>query len=544
MSEPQVIQPIKELILPRPHMMQRLVRANETYFVAGRGTGKTSRGIALYIIDMVYEMPRSSGACVGLSFEHLGDNTMPPLLHALEEFGLEHGVHYVVGQRPPKDWPRPYLGMINDKWDHTMAWHNGTVMHLVSLKKKASANGISVQWGPFDECKFMDEKTLSDEIFPIFRGNEQYFKFSSGYLSKYFATDKLADPVRIKWILNKKKQNNDELICVVITLQHQLSLLKKEYSDAGINKKQRMKPQIHAIETRLAKLRSKMVYYVEAGAMDMVGIHGEKWLADKKRNMGTHEYKVAILNEDPDRPGESFYPDFSILKHTHRIDHDINPGKPLIIAADYQHSIAPIVVAQLTKLPGENEISLNYVDEVYTLANPDDQPMDNGNGQEGGLQEAVQLFCDRYKNHLCRTVYFVYDHTAVGKRVNADAYYILVQKILKRNKFNVRNIYTGKAPSHFQKYQDTREWLTGKEPGAPAININAKRCPKLITSINGSGVKSKNGQTEKDKSGEQETGLDQSETTHFSDDFDMMNHAVIKLKKIKTTVFAGAAVVK
>ena len=225
-------QPVKDLVLPTPHMMARLIRANETYMLAGRGTFKTSRGIALYVVDMVYEMPRSTGVMVGLSFEHLGDNTIPPLLKALEEFGFVNGEHYVIGKRPPKEWPRPYGGILNDKYDHVMSWHNGTCIYLVSLVKKASANGISAQWGFFDEAKFMDEKVLVDEIFPIFRGNEQTKKLysnSSGYLSKFFATDKKADPVKIKWLLNKRKYVNQELVNVVLTLQLQLNDLKAEY---------------------------------------------------------------------------------------------------------------------------------------------------------------------------------------------------------------------------------------------------------------------------------------------------------------------------
>ena len=87
----EVEQPILEMVLPKPHYMIRLIRAVLTFIFAGRGTFKTTKGIALYVIDMVYQMPRSTGVGVGLSFEHLGDNTIPPLLEALEEFGFKQG---------------------------------------------------------------------------------------------------------------------------------------------------------------------------------------------------------------------------------------------------------------------------------------------------------------------------------------------------------------------------------------------------------------------------------------------------------------------
>lgn len=514
-------QPVKELTLPAPHLMARLVRANETYMLAGRGTFKTSRGIALYLVDKVYEMPRSTGVAVGLSFEHLNDNTIPPLLSALEEFGFKVGEHYVIGTRPPKEWPRPYLGVINEKYDHVMTWENGTIVYLISLVKKASANGISAQWGFFDEAKFMDERTLIDEIFPIFRGNEEtkrLFSGCSGYLSKFFATDKNADPAQIKWLLNKRKLVNQQAIDIVITLQLELNRMEMDYETAGINRRGKMRPVMADIKEKLARLRSSLVHVVEVSAYDVLYAHGEKWLKDKQRNSREHDFRVQYENRDPDRPGEAFYPDFDTNIHTYDDENDINTNAPFIIAADYQHSIAPIPIAQISKLPTAIEPTLNYVDEVYKM-DPE------------GLQEAILEFCMRYRNHQKRTVFYVFDQTATGKRVNADPYYVMVKRILKMNRWAVIDVYTGQVPTHYMKYLDTRGWLTHRDITTMQIRIN-QRCAKLIVSITGSAATTKNGRTEKDKKGEQNPLLDQSETTHFSDTFDMINHAVLKLRKV------------
>ena len=541
---PEIEQPIKELVLPKPHMMARLVRANETYMLAGRGTFKTSRGIALYVVDMVYEMPRSTGVGVGLSFEHLGDNTIPPLLKALEEFGFRNGEHYVIGRRPPKEWPRPYGGILNDKYDHVMSWHNGTCIYLVSLIKKASANGISAQWGFFDEVKFMDEKELTDEIFPIFRGTEEAKKLyssSSGYLSKFFATDKKADPVKIKWLLNKRRLVKPELVEIVVTLQLHLNELKLKYGTAGVNNRQVMRREIFDIEQKLTRLRQNMVYVAEVSAYDVVYAHGEAWLKDKRRNSKQYEFEITYENKDPDKPGESFYPDFSPAIHCHDLANDIDPNKAFIIATDYQHSIAPISVAQIGMLPGNDYISLNYVDNLYAM--PDYEPEgltaeERLQAISGELQEAVQLFCDRYRNHQNKKVYYVFDQTATGKRVNADQYFVIVKKILKRNKWKVIDVYTAEAPEHYMKHQDSREWLTEKNDDNLPIRIN-NRCTKLIISITGTAATIKNGKTQKLKTDEKHHNMDQSETTHFSDTFDMINHAVLKLRRLKVVNSAG-----
>jgi hypothetical protein len=541
--KPTAQQPVLDMKLPEPHILSRMVDANETYFLASRGSFKTTRGISLFVIHKVYQMPRSSGVIVGLSFEHLGDNTIPPLLHSWAEFGLNHGEHYVYGVRPPDHWPKPYLGVINGKFDHTITFHNGTVIHLVSLKKKASANGISAQWGVFDEAKFMKEKVLKDEIFPIFRGNEKYFKRCSGYLAKFFATDKLADPAKIKWLLKKRELNNPVAINVVITLQAELSRIRMELAGKDAEGKEIGEPakgtrfkllrRAHELEVRLMKLRSGMTYYVEASGKDVVPILGEKWLKDKERNLGEHEYKVAILNKDPDRAGESFYPDFSLQEHTYRNPFDINPVKPFIIAADYQHSIAPILVAQLCKLPGADDVTLNYVDEVYLVGKQLDKAKANGNGGVGSLSAAVQLFCDRYKNHPTKRVVYVYDHTAIGRRVDADKYFEIVTKVLKKNKWSIRLVYTGQAPLHFQKFEDTKAWMARKDDSPIGIMINAERCDRTIQCVQAATATTIGGKTEKDKRNEKDESIDQSTTTHITDVFDQINDAVLKQRLIK-----------
>lgn len=546
---PEVEQPIKELVLPKPHYMARLVRANETYMLAGRGTFKTSRGIALYVVDMVYEMPRSTGVMVGLSFEHLGDNTVPPLLKALEEFGFTSGEHYVIGKRPPKEWPRPYGGILNDKYDHVLSFHNGTCVYMVSLVKKASANGISAQWGFFDEAKFMDEKELVDDIFPIFRGDEstkKLFSKSSGYLSKFFATDKKADPVKIKWLLNKRKHVKPELVEVVVTLQLHLNDLKMKYEKLGINRRQIMRQEIYEIEQRLASLRQDMVYVAEVSAYDVVYAHGEAWLADKRRNSKQHEFEITYENKDPDKPGESFYPDFDQAIHCYDPANDIDPLRGFIIGADYQHSIAPILVAQLNKLPGEERTTLNYVDNLYAMPDYENDGLTVAERLQvvaGGLQEATQLFCDRHRNHHTKKVYYVFDQTATGRRVNADKYFMMVKKILKKNRWKVVDVYTGEAPEHYMKHQDTREWLTEKDDSRYPIRVSTA-CTKLIISITGSAATIKNGKTQKLKTDEKHRTLNQSETTHFSDVFDMINHAVIKMNRIKIVNGLGKVVVR
>jgi hypothetical protein len=524
-------------VLPAKHVEIRRVKAADTVLLCARGTFKTSRGIVLYIQEMVEQMPGSTGAGIGLSFEHLERNTLPPLRLGFIDLGWVEGVDFIIGKKPPDDWDKPILGVVNNNYKHTISFPNGCVIQLVSLKVIASANGVSAQWGFFDEAKFMDEKMLENEIFPIFRGLDHLFKHCHGYMSKFFATDKLADPAQIKWLLNKRKKHDPRRVSVVLALQARLDELNIQLENAGINASAKLKRQIYEVDQQLLKLRKNMTYVAEISAEEVRPIMGDTWWKALLRNIrSVYIYNIAILNKDPDKPEQAFYPDFDDDKHIHASKNDYDPNKSLILAIDYQQSVSPICLSQIVRLEDMDTACLNYFDEVYTLGNPQDKPKANGNGCKGELQEVLELFCQRYRYHQKRVVYYVFDGTAKGRRVNADKYYETVQKYLKKNKWSVVMVDTGRQPGHYQKFLDTKDWLQEKKQnGSLPIRINA-RCEKTIVSIHGSGAIEIAGETKKDKRAEDTMrypGLDQSETTHFSDTFDMTNHAVNKLKMVK-----------
>lgn len=514
---------VHQIIVPPQHAEMELIDANETFLLASRATFKSSVGGGLFNIRRVFEMPRSTGVGVGLTFNHLYENTLPPLKAFLLANGFVEDIHFSICKPPPPNWPKPYLGVVDRKYTNTMTWYNGTSKQFISLRRKASANGVSCQWGDFDEVKFMDQKELEDEIFPIFRGNEKYFKHCSGYLSKFFMSDKNADPVKIKWLLKKRELVNHKKVQIVLSLALEERRLKAEYNAASKTRKAELKVDIHAVETRLAILRSNLVYVSEISANDVRPILGEKWFKDKQRNTSEHDFKTTYLNEDPDRPGEAFYPAWDTNKITYEMDGDIDSDKPLIIACDYQHTIAPIAVAQINTLRGKDKPSLNYVSEVYTLQ------------AEGGLRLAVKKFCTKFSTHGFKHVYYVYDHTAISTRQDAESFYKIVIDELELNGWTIWEVYTGQAPKHYQKYVDTIEWMENKNGDNMDIHIS-RRCKKTIISITGAAAATIGKETKKQKKDETIYQLDQSETTHFSDDFDMINDAVLKQKLINESI--------
>lgn len=517
-----------EMTIAKPHMMMRLVRPNNGFVLASRGSHKTTRIAPFYINDCITEMPGTLGCLVGPSYEHLEQNTLNPLFNALHELGYEEGEHYVARVRPPDSWEKPLVKVITKNYDNLYTFANGTTLMQISMARPGTANGQSFQFGLFDETKLYSEEELKSSVYKAFRGTPVVTKLYGGhslFLSKMHLTDKYASPDKINWLLDKVRQNDWSKINLVMQLELHLQYLKATYDEGGISQKFKLKPYIRGIEARLHNLRKNLSFAVEANHEDVIKVLGEKdgitWLNNQKMNSSPYEFDVAIRNQDPDRPEDGFYPDFSTKLHVSDLQRD--PELPLIIAADYQHSVSPILIAQLLDI--DNVKTLAYIDEVYTLA-----PL--------GLDEAVEEFARKYAQHKAKLIYYVYDQTAVGKRMNAKKYADTVIDRLRAHKWNVVKVYLGQQPHHYDKYKDTKQWLKGGERGAlPILMSNScQKCIKSITSAEA--IVSTSGETKKNKVYENTAkypGLDQSETTHYSDCFDMINDAVLKKNKIPRT---------
>ena len=437
---------------------------------------------------------------------------MPKLLLGLQQAGYTKDVHYVLGVKPPKNWPTCLYPI--KKWDRTLTWHTGTVFQQVSLFEKGSANAFDFQSGIFDEAKYMDQQQLEDEVFPTFRGFDHIFGHKPEYLAKIFATDKLEDYVKIKWILDKRKTVDPKRVDTVLKLQMYLNQLEARLSDCGVREGIIIRRDIRAITQRLNILRRDMVYVSEAKAVENISNLGKKWFVDKKRTMSEYEFNVAIDNQDPSKAAQGFYPGLSQHNlYEDNLSGDYNPNKHFFISMDYQHSVSPMSVVQIDTLHGESKPSVNFINEFYSL-------------HPKGLEDTIDAFCNYYQHHINKVVYYIYDHTAIGERTSARPLKEIVVSEYRKRGWAVVECYTGNAPLHFMKYEKIKMWMEEKQATQLRnIRFNQAKCIKTMISMQSSGTVIKNGKTQKDKQYElthRYPKLDQSETTHFSDCVDMI----------------------
>jgi len=195
-----------------------LSKPRDLFLYAGRGTGKSADILACRSEDIIREMPGSQFVFTSDTYVNLMTNVLPAVMGGWgQRYDFYEGIHYVVGQEPPADWPRPYTGRTFN-YKHTISTYNGCKFFLTSLDLPSANAGLSVVHIFGDEAKYMKEKKLN-KLFPTLRGDPALFGHSPYYLGKTFVSD-MANPLvgEDDWMLRmEQNMNRLELIKAIQT---------------------------------------------------------------------------------------------------------------------------------------------------------------------------------------------------------------------------------------------------------------------------------------------------------------------------------------
>ncbi|SKD10112.1 hypothetical protein SAMN05660461_6012 [Chitinophaga ginsengisegetis] len=509
----------KNFSLNTPQAIVAAVNANKTHLVWARGTGKTTGVIGPKSLDLVHKMPRAKGGFIGKDYEQIFDRTLPGVVSVWEQLGYYQEKHWRLG-KPLSGWDTPIIPPM--KWDNIISWYNGTAIHLLSLAVKAAGNGLSLQWLMGDESKFWKKEQLN-EILKTLRGLAQEFGHLPEYCGYLFATDKwMEDIADVQWILDEKQKMNPEAVNLVLDLQLEINRIRTTYADLTEAEQEKANRDIRDIEKVINPIRKKLFFYSEASAEDNVDILGPDYISSQKAELEPEEFDVAIRNHDPKKTKNCFYPTLTD-GHKYASTKDLDIFKPLIIAPDYQASISPIVTAQIAQLPTEQYLTLNMARSTFVL-----QPL--------SLIDACKLWAERHKHFKNKVVYYVYDHTAIGRNALQKPFYTVVKEVLESEGWIVFDIYMGKAPEHDIKYEKIKA-MYEVQPSADrlAIRHNSLAGNECIVSMERAKAITERGKTKKDKKHEDVSRYPkypQQYATHFSDCADMILWAVMELNLI------------
>ena len=140
------------------------------------------------------------------------------------------------------------------------------------------------------------------------------------------------------------------------------------------------------------------------------------------------------------------------------------------------------------------------------------------------MDDLVDLFCDYYRQHPCRELFYFRDrygdhrqpNVKNSKPYNEQA----IERLQKRGWRITAKVHKGMEPPQHDKYLLWLNIMKGNDPRYPKMIINGKNCKYTIISMNNTRVMEKNGKFEKDKSSERKKSVLPEEATHFGDAVD------------------------
>lgn len=482
MTAPRIDRPVLQINRNLMQFMVRDARQKVKIIEAGRGSGK-STVLADEMEDIAHDMPRSTNFLQGDTYQQILTRTLPSTIESLTTLGYVKDLHYFVNRRPPPSWKwdEPYEPPLNYK--NTIYWYTGAVW--VMLSQDVSSRGLNTASGMADEFCLLDPAKFQKEVLATLRAQKKRFKNNRRWLSQTYVS--------------------------------------------SIPRTQQGK-HIYTFQEEALKHPDK-IFYIRASSK--VNTHNlpDDWFEIQRRSMTPYEYAIEILNIRPRAVNGGFYPLFNEKQHTYvnynnaflegLIDEEkgYDPGAfkdmdcrqdgeilglcPLEIALDYG-KFSCVVTGQ------ENGTDFNFLSSMSVIS-------------PKMTTDAVELWCDYYRFHPNKTVFYYYDQTAMGSDGRSPKCYSeIVIATLSARGWSVIPLYYGSAPSHKDKYVFWSIAMRNDHARLPRFFWNRINCKYLIESINNSEAREGSKGIEKIKLDERNDSIDQRFTTHQGDAMDML----------------------
>ena len=487
--------------------------------IAGRRLGKSSEIIAHPLSNRVFDMPGSSWLLLGRTYKQILERTLPATKTGWAKRGYYEDTHYVIGKKPPKNWPRPKIEPSD--WGHTIAWITGTVMPIGSQDREGLVNSLTCHGLAADEAKLLNQKRFQEDALPVVSAPISQFPDSPHNRSIMLCSSMPSLPDG-QWLLDYAKLMDKEQIDIILALAVKIELEKEKFHACENRQvKANLAVKIRRMQEQLRLLRMNSVYYGEASTLANLPILGWDYIEQQQAILGD-KFKQEILNLRP-RTDSAFYAkmtdrhwismadysaidtlgfsgskDFTCL--CDRYDRDA----PLLIGMDFGANINCIVTAQRSR-----EINMIRFIAEHWLKFP-------------YIQDDVAVkWCRYYEPHKCKKVTFYYDNTGNNRPGNARITRAdQVKKILESHGWEViKGTEGGANVLHDHKHRLINSALDEKTPSLPSLRFNEANLECTRESMMyARAIESKN-VIKKDKSSERKP-IPQEYATHLSDALD------------------------
>lgn len=518
-----------------PQIRSMIVGAPEEWLVAGRGTGKSEGVLAVKSTECYFNtMPRGCGVIVGATFTQILTRTLPAMIYGWEKLGYRRGVHYLVGQKPTEKWIKqwnwqgPFRPPL--KFDYFISWWNGAGCHLVSQDRAGTSNGITIDWVIGDEAKLLNREKLVGELFPANRGIIKAFENNPYHHGKTFTTDM---PVGTsgRWILDKEKEMDCKRLSEILAIQQAIFKIKSNLTTTRNVANKVRRQQLAILQDELNDIRKNFLYYHEASTLDNIHALGEDYIKQQLRDSSIFEFETQILNVRPKKLEDGFYPDLDEDHHGYfsynyghidahgynihdlelndcRKDADVDTELPFHISLDYNRRLFPLVSVQ------DRSEEIRVVKGFHVL-----YPLK--------VKDVIDQFCNYYRFHKRKLVYYWYDHTAIGEQDYTPIANDVVKYFSERG-WTVIRMYIGMKMTHEATYRMYGDLLreNGKYP--KKIRVNRDNCKHLFLSMFQAGAEQRKDGFGKDKRTEKDPKFPAEESTHYSEALDVLLQGLLE----------------
>lgn len=466
-------QPKKSLYLnPK---IQRHLGATQRVKVAilGRGGGK-SFGNGISVAQKVEAMPRGIGSFLGASYTNILSSTILPMINAWEKLGYYEGIHYVIGDKPPKWFLKPYQPP--QRYDNVVSWWCGHAMMFGSMDRPQLLRGGSRDYSITDEALLIKKEDYKQVVVPTLRGSDIRLQGSRFHRTQEFTSSMPYGSLPGEWIL--------------------------EYQE-------------------MMKMEPDQYHYIEGTSYDNIFVLGEDTLKEWRRDMGTIAFMIECLNKRIKRGESLFYPALSdrhfyeakydygyidslgfnreklTLKDS-RWDEDCDTNLPINISHDWG-AFNTITIDQYHERLNEvrfiNHLWVKHPQIIDDLANN---------------------FCDYYQHHKKKLIYQWGDKSGAKREANAKlTNFEQFASILEARGWRVIKMKTGDI-SHLDRHNFISKLHREEDRNLPKVTHNANKCKDLRIALENAGMKD----TQKDKSSERSKTISQEHATHSTDAYD------------------------
>lgn len=290
------------------------VSPTHLWVVGGRATSKTEEIFAERIQELSYEMPGCFVALTSDTFMNATKNILPGIIEGLKRKGWKEGLHFVVNEKPPKFFKKPFKVVLS--WRYTLTTCTGTHFKIISQDRPSIGAGDSYQHKMGDEAKYLVEKKLN-KLTPAVRGGDIKFMESHLYGGSTFTTDMPnINHGEHDWILRMEKNMDKKQIRNIIQVAYVVNEIKKELYNAKKDDDQvkikLLEKNLYRWEKRLRFIRKNSTFFGRASSFVNVDILKPQFFKNLLQEMNFREFKTAILSIPPKLDkGQRFYPTLS-----------------------------------------------------------------------------------------------------------------------------------------------------------------------------------------------------------------------------------------